>query len=196
MENKSKQTGWGAERAARLDNPERRAVLPPKETLEKVGLQKGMDFADIGCGVGYFTLPAARLIGTGAKAYALDVSSALLDILKEKTREEGIGNIVTVLSDAYDMKLAAETADFALCCNVVHEIEDQKAFLREIARVVKQGGTLAVIEWKMVRGEKGPRMEERIPPGDLESLLRSCGFDGFEQKDINSDLYAVIAKKI
>jgi len=191
----NKSTGWGAERAGRLDNAERRAALPPGETLVRLGLAPGMDFADIGCGVGYFTLPAAGNIGPSGRAYALDVSAEMLDILSDKAAAAGALNIETVLTGAYDMKIKSGAAAFALCCNVLHEIPDKERFVREIARLLTPGGTLAVIEWKMVRRDKGPSLEERIPPGTLESLLAQAGFGGPVQTDINPDLYAVTAKK-
>jgi ubiquinone/menaquinone biosynthesis C-methylase UbiE len=195
MKKDNNKAGWGAERAGRLDNAERRAALPPEETLLKLGLEKGMDFADIGCGVGYFTLPAATIIGADAKAYAADVSAEMLAILADKAAAGGIPNIAAVLSGEYDMKIKSGAAAFALCCNVLHEIGDKERFVREIARILAPGGTLAVIEWKMVRRDKGPGVAERIPPVELKGLLAQGGFGGFEEKDINQDLYAVRAKK-
>ena len=195
MKHHDKKAGWSAERAGRLDNPERRAVLPPEQTLLKLGLKSGMVFADIGCGVGYFTLPAAKIIGPDAKAYAADVSAEMLDILLGKAADLRILNIEAVLSDEYDFKLESGAADFALCSNVLHEIEDEQAFVREIARILAPGGTMAVIEWKMLEGEKGPTLAERIPPDALAGMLGRAGLKDFQEMDINADLYAMVAKK-
>ncbi len=195
MEENRKKAGWSADRARKLDSPERRAALPPEETLLKLGLKQEMDFLDAGCGVGFFTLPAARIVGPDAKAYAADVSTEMLKILSDKAKAEGLLNITAVLSGEYDMKIGDGSVDFAFCCNVLHEINDQARFTRELARVLAPGGMLAVIEWKKKQGEKGPRVAERISPGELEDILGKSGFDGFEQKDVNTDLYAVVAKK-
>ena len=62
----------------KLDNPERRAFLPPEETLRKLGLQPGEIMADIGCGIGYFTFPAASIVGPNVKVFALDVAPEML----------------------------------------------------------------------------------------------------------------------
>ncbi len=46
----------------KLDSPERRKILPPEETLIKIGLNKNQIFIDIGCGIGYFSIPASKLL--------------------------------------------------------------------------------------------------------------------------------------
>lgn len=53
----------------KLDNPRRREILPPEETLSSFGLPPGAIMADIGCGIGYFTFPAARLLGPEGKVF-------------------------------------------------------------------------------------------------------------------------------
>ncbi len=51
----------------KLDNPERRRLLPPEETLERLGLRKNDIIADIGCGIGYFSFAASKIVGTNGK---------------------------------------------------------------------------------------------------------------------------------
>jgi ubiquinone/menaquinone biosynthesis C-methylase UbiE len=195
MKKDTNKAGWEAERAHKLDNEERRRTLPPAQTLKKLGLAAGMNFLDVGCGIGYFTLPAARIAGLNARVYAADVSADMLAILSEKAAREELSNIAVILADEYDMKIEAGMANYALCCNVLHEVKDRERFALEIARVLSSGGLLAVIEWKKIRGERGPAAEERIAPAELEELLCQCGFVDLRQTEINEDLYAVAAKK-
>ena len=196
MKNDKNKAGWKADRAHKLDNEERRRTLPPAQTLKKLGFAEGMNFLDVGCGIGYFTLPAAWIAGGEAKVFAADVSADMLAILYEKAAREELSNIAVILADEYDMKIENAAADFALCCNVLHEVKDKQRFALEIARILTAGGILAVIEWKKVRGERGPAAEERIAPGELEELLQKCGFHNLQQMEINEDLYAVVAKKL
>lgn len=196
MEENKKKLHWSEERAKKLDNPERRAALPPGETLVRLGLGRGMKFLDAGCGVGFFTLPAARIVGEDAKVYAADVSVEMLDILSDKAEAAGLSNIETVLSSEYDMKIGGEPVDFVFCCNVLHEIDDQARFARELARMVAPGGTLAVIEWKKKKSEKGPRVDERISFDELKEMLEGSGLSAVRQTDVNPDLYGVTARKI
>ncbi len=196
MSEEKKQAGWKADRAHKLDNEERRKMLPPAQTLKKLGLTEGMNFLDAGCGIGYFTLPAARIAGGNAKIYAADISADMLGILSEKAVREELSNIAVVLADEYDLKIEKDSADFALCCNVMHEIGNKKKFVHEIARVLSPGGKLAVIEWKKIKGERGPAAEERIAPDEMKELLLKCGFQILQQMELNEDLYAMTAEKV
>lgn len=187
--------GWNADAAYKLDNEERRKILPPAQTLKKLGLAEGMNFADIGCGIGYFTLPAAHMIGKNAQAFAADVSAEMLAILTENAEREKIKNITVVRTDEYDLKMEGGKVDFALCCNVLHEVPDRERFACEMATLLCPGGILAVIEWKKIKTKRGPLEEERIEPGVLKKLLKKCGLSVLNEIDVNEDLYALAAKK-
>lgn len=64
----------------KLDNPKRRELLPPDQTLRKLGIKEGEIIADIGCGIGYFTLPASKMVGEKGKIYAMDISAEMLQV--------------------------------------------------------------------------------------------------------------------
>jgi len=68
----------------RLDSAYRRRILPPSTTLKRFGLKRGMVVADIGSGSGYFLIPAARIVGKEAAAYAVDASKDMLAVVKSK----------------------------------------------------------------------------------------------------------------
>lgn len=62
-----------------MDNPKRRELLPPEETLLRLGLKGADSIADIGCGIGYFTLSAARIVGSDGKVYGLNIRMEMLE---------------------------------------------------------------------------------------------------------------------
>ena len=82
----------------KLDNPRRREVLPPDEILRKLNINKGDIFADIGCGIGYFSLPAAKLVGETGVVYALDIYSDMLKLLEEKVLLDQLANVSPIIS--------------------------------------------------------------------------------------------------
>ncbi len=55
------------------NDPERRKMQNPESILIDIGLKPGMIFVDIGCGDGYFALPAARMVGPEGKVIAIDI---------------------------------------------------------------------------------------------------------------------------
>ncbi|MCL6442672.1 MAG: class I SAM-dependent methyltransferase [Alicyclobacillus sp.] len=75
----------------RLLGDERRKLLPPERVLSELDIRMDSTMADIGCGPGYFTLPAAE--ATTANVYGVDVSPEMLGYLMSRARENGIHNI-------------------------------------------------------------------------------------------------------
>lgn len=179
-------------KSKKLDSPWRREQLPPLATLKKIGVNSGMDIADIGCGIGYFSFPSIELIGKKNKVYALDTEMAMLDYMKERIDEENISNIKLVKTEEYDLKINDNSVDFALLVNVLHEIEDKERFLKEAKRVLRYGGKLAVIEWKKEKTDKGPPENHRISIEDIKDFLGNINFKVIDDMEISSYYYGVI----
>jgi len=180
----------------KLDNEKRRQVMPPFKTLEMLGLTVGVDIADIGCGIGYFSIPAAELVGPASKIYALDISVEMLDEVEKRALEAGLSNIRNIKVDEYDLKLEAHSVGFAFMSNVLHEIEDKKRYVSEICRILKNGGKIAIIEWEKIEGESGPPIEHRISYIEVSELLSENGFENIVKYSIGQDYYGITAIKI
>lgn len=179
----------------KLDNPRRREMLPPEEILGLFNVKPGEVMADIGCGIGYFTLPAARLLGPEGKVYALDISTIMLAEVIIKQRQEGATNIETIQTGEYDLKLTPESVNIGFMCNVLHEIEEQDRFLKEIHRILKSKGRLLIIEWQKQPGTWGPPVEERIAEQDMVGRLEKNGFANITTQPFKTDFYTVQAYK-
>lgn len=180
----------------KLDNPERRKLLPPEETLCRLGLVEGDIVADIGCGIGYFTLPAARIVGSKGKVYGLDILTEMLEIVADKARANQLANVEFVQVKENDFILADQTIQYALVCLVAHEAEEPFAFFREIHRILQSEGKLAIIEWIKQESKMGPTIENRLDNVAVADILQHCAYTNIEHIPLNDEMYAVIAKKI
>lgn len=180
----------------KLDTPERRKILPPEDTLIKAGLTNKDIFIDIGCGIGYFSIPASKIIGPSGKVFALDTSEKILDELKRRILQNKISNIEPILSVPYDFHLTQDTGTFALMSNVLHEIEDKVTFLKETNRVLKSGGTLCIIEWQKKETDRGPPLEERVSKSEIKELMEQTNFKLIKNYPISDNFAAYISKKI
>ncbi len=176
-------------------SPERRRWQDPDRILEAIGVAEGMILVDIGTGPGFFALPAARKVGAAGKVYAIDVEPAMLERVRERAEAEGITNVETMLSQEDRLPLPSGAADTALMANVLHEVEDPVKLLKEVARVLKAAGTLAVVEWNREPGEWGPPMEDRLAPEQLEALLRESGYTRVESFDVGPRHYGMLGRK-
>jgi len=179
----------------KLDSEERRRSLPPLETLRRLGLREGEVAADVGCGVGYFTIPAAQIVGDKGWVYALDTSEEMLEELRGRLRQLGVRNVEPRRSEETNLGLPAGQVGFAFVSNVLHEVEGLPAFLAEVFQALGPGGRIAVIEWKKMPTAGGPPPEHRLGPEEIQGQLERAGFGGFARLEINSDLYGLTARK-
>lgn len=158
----------------KLDNPERRKLLPPEEILAPLGIGGRDDVADIGAGPGFFAIPAARM--TQGTVYGVDVEPQMLEYLREKAAEAGAANVKPVQSDAESIDLPDASVDKAICAFVLHEVADLQKGLAEIKRILRPDGRLLVLEWEKKETESGPPVEERLDAAELQPAIKSFGF--------------------
>ena len=146
----------------KLNSEERRKLLTPRETLIRLGYKKGDIMADIGCGTGLFTLPAAEYSLKDTKIYAIDISQEMLNEVVSEAEKENLKNIIPVKSDEYDFNLDDKIADFVLLCTVLHEVDDKPRLMSEATRICRSGGTIAVIEFNDNNSNFGPPKPQAV----------------------------------
>ncbi|MGC7871190.1 class I SAM-dependent methyltransferase [Desulfosporosinus sp. SYSU MS00001] len=179
----------------KLDDQWRRQNLPPKLTLEKLGLNSDDTLADIGCGIGYFTIPAAEVIKSANNVFALDTSKEMLTEVKKRADDAGISNIVSVKTEEYDLKLPDQSVSFVLLVNVLHEIDNQERFLGEAYRILKTDGKIALIDWEKKTTEMGPPLDHRISSQDAKGLLQTASFELLKEMSFAETFYGLVAIK-
>ena len=178
----------------KLDNKERRKKLPPRQLLENSGLKQGELMVDIGCGIGYFTFPAAKIVGEEGMVYALDTEEVMLKEVEERKSNKGYDNIITVQSGEYGLDLDIK-ADFILFSNLLHEVEDREKILESYLSLLKKGGRVGIIEWQKKSTEGGPPLKVRISMKKCSTLLKTSGLEIFKKDKINSRQYFILASK-
>lgn len=186
---------FNSENKSKLDSPKRRECLPPYKVLEKFGLKKDDFVADIGCGIGYFTFPAGDVVGDKGKVFALDVYNEMIEFVETKIKEENISNIRTIISKENDLIIDKENVDLAFLCTVLHEVDEPEIFLKDALRIIKNGGSLAIVEWNKEESDFGPGIEERLDIDDVKKLLFEVGFKEVEDIELGTYFYGLKATK-
>lgn len=179
-------------RRARLEDPARAELLPPEQLLRHGGLRPGMRLADVGCGPGFFTIPAAAIVGPAGRVYAVDISEEMLQAVREKVTASGYANVTTLRATEDALPLPDGAADFALLAFVLHEAADQQAFAREVARIVARGGRVLLLDWDRREMEVGPPVADRVSPEDAQAVLEAAGFSVVETFQPNTLHYGLI----
>jgi ubiquinone/menaquinone biosynthesis C-methylase UbiE len=182
-------------RTKKLLDPERYHWQNPDAIVDAIGLVAGMTFADIGSGPGFFTLAAAKKVGPGGKVFALDVSTQMLDFLKESAAKAGLSNIAYVVTSNYTVPLDDSVADVTLIANVLHEVSEPQKLLRESARITRPDGRLVVIEWKKEDAPKGPPARERLASEEIAEALQAIGFEYLESFEAGPYSYGWKARR-
>ncbi len=117
----------------------RRMLQRPQSFLPGL-VKRDMTVADIGCGLGFYTIELARLVGPGGKVLAVDLQAEMLKWAQKKARKAGLSdNIEFIQCSRDDIKIPQEV-DFALTMWVVHEMPARERFFRQLYEVLKPNG--------------------------------------------------------
>jgi predicted methyltransferase len=128
--------------------------------LEEVGIEKGDVVLDFGCGIGYYTLPVAEIVGGEGKVYALDKDPDALTELMKKAESGGLDNIKTINTfGKFKISLDTSSVDVVLLYDVIHligweetegettrrsSVVDRQPFFEEVYTVTKQNALVSV----------------------------------------------------
>jgi ubiquinone/menaquinone biosynthesis C-methylase UbiE len=129
---------------------------PPEEALLEVGIKQDWHVLDFGCGIGSYSLAAAKVIGDTGKVYAVDINPHALEHVKQAAVRGGLHNVETILTDCYT-GIESESIDAVLLYDVFHDLCKPRQVINELARVLKWEGVLSFSDHHL--------MEKSILPG-------------------------------
>ncbi|WP_226004434.1 class I SAM-dependent methyltransferase [Natrinema salinisoli] len=172
----------------------------PGATLRRLGVASGDTVAEIACGNGYFSLPAARITEPNS-VYALDIDESLLDELTALAERQKIENVVTLRGDARELtRHLPEPVDALVVANTFHGIEDRSRFVEQAFEAIRPGGQFVIINWHDLPREtttvadepRGPPTELRISPDETAGIVRDAAeFDATELVELPPYHYAI-----
>lgn len=142
--------GWLDESACEYQAVDRQLRLLRSQVrdrvLHKAGLKRGSRVVDLGCGLGFLSLEAARMVGPEGRVIAVDRSPGALDKLRGEAAERGLANLQVMEADAAALLLEGEEADAVVARSVLSYLPDRRAALWEAYRVLRGGGVLSFFE--------------------------------------------------
>ena len=117
----------------------------PDAVVAALELQPGMVVADLGPGVGHFTLRMARAVAPDGVAYALDASPGTLADLDRAAADRGIATLRTVRIPR-DRLHIPEPVDLLFVSATYHHLPNQVAYFADARRLLRPGARVAVLE--------------------------------------------------
>ncbi len=177
------------------DQAERHLWQNAPAILSQIGLKPGDTLADIGAGDGYFSLPAANIVGPSGSVYALDAFTEAITELNAAASVAALTNIKTTVGEAETTIMCRGCADIVLMANVLHDFNDPVAALKNARLMLKSSGKLADLDWKKEeRKLHGPPFAIRFDQAKATALLKEAGFKVISSTLVGPFHYLLIAE--
>jgi ubiquinone/menaquinone biosynthesis C-methylase UbiE len=174
-------------------------LLDVEAVFRELDLKKGSTFLDVACGRGAYCLKASAIIGSTGTVYAVDLWQEGIEQLKARAVEENALNIEAFVSDAgRRIPVDDQVVDTCLSATVLHDfVEDHisEKVLREVVRVLKTNGLLAIVEFKKIDGPPGPPKHIRLSPQEVAAVLDPYGFSKERLTDVGPYNYLMLFRK-
>lgn len=155
-----------------LLNPFRKLLENPDKILGDY-VAENMTVLEPGCGMGYFTLPLARMVGPGGRVVVAEVQPKMIKVLEKRAKKAGLWDRIDprlIEGDDMDLDDLAGMVDLTAAIHVVHEVPAHTRFFAEIFKVLKPQGRLLIVE------PKG-----HVSAKDFERSLKTVVDTGFER---------------
>lgn len=171
-----------------LANPLRKLINNPNSIL-KPFVAEGMRVLEVGPGMGFFSVPIARLVGPRGRLYCVDVQQKMIDGLKRRLEKKGVLDRVEARvcpGDSLAIDDLRQSIDVVLAIAVIHEIPRANQSIAEMAGALRSGG-------KMVISEPAGHV---TPAGfaGTTALARNCGLLVIANPVIRGTLSVVLQK--
>jgi SAM-dependent methyltransferase len=179
----------GANMGLSCGNPTATANLRPGEVV-----------VDLGSGGGLDVFLAARKVGPTGKAIGIDMTPEMIERARENAKKQGLANVEFYLSTIDWLPLPSASVDCVISNCVINLVPDKTAVLREIFRVLKPGGRVAISDIalkKPLPPEVGTDLlayvgcvAGAIPISEYVASLKSAGFAAVQVVDTKKNLNA------
>lgn len=161
----------------------------PGKIIGQLGLKPGDKITDLGCGSGFYTMAAAKIVGNTGRVAGVDVQDTKLTATKSISLQNNLHNVEVYKADLEKPfhGIPSGGEDAVIMASIVHEVKGRAAVIQNAYSLLKTSGHLLVVDWKKETSPFGPAMEKRVSEKEIRSELESSGFKHI--KDLDADLY-------
>lgn len=153
--------------------------MNPTLVVSHFHLREGDKVADFGAGSGAYMEALSKAVGREGTVYMCEVQKPLVEALGAKAREAHFSNVRAVWGDMEVIggsTLKDGSLDAVLLSNTLFQITDKQSLFKEIARVLRSGGKLFIIDWMGSFGGIGPKPEDVVTEFEARALGEAAGF--------------------
>lgn len=176
------------------DDEARRRWQDPVAILLDIGLKPGFIFVDVGCGDGFFAIPAAKLVGDRGRVYGVDMDAEAIGRLRKRAEKKGLENLSLKVGEAENTVFCEGCADIVFLGIDLHDFREPHKVLRNTRKMLKLERRLVDLDWKKKPTNLGPPMSIRLSEKEASELIKDAGFKIDLVKDAGPHHYLIIAK--
>jgi arsenite methyltransferase len=176
------------------ERPGRDAWQKPLEVVNALKLRPIDVVADIGAGSGYFTRRFASQVPEGI-VYAIDIDEKMLQHIHEHVEKTNQRNIVTVLCPANDPMLAPASVDLIFIANTYHHFTNRIDYNKRLARALKKGGRLVIVDYHKRELPVGPPPAEKLAKEEVLKEITTAGFKLEQELTLLEHQYFLIFRR-
>jgi ubiquinone/menaquinone biosynthesis C-methylase UbiE len=176
------------------DDPARLRWQDPGRVLDAIGVAPGWTFLDVGCGEGYFALPAAGKVGPSGRVCGIDADAEAVTLLGEHAKRSGLSWVTAQAGPAEETLLCSGCGDVVFFGICLHDFADPERVLRNARRMVRDTGILADLDWHAREMGIGPPLEKRFSAEHAMAMIRDAGFHRLSLQDCGPYHYLVLAR--
>ena len=154
--------------------------------VDTVGLEPGMEVADIGSGTGLFVPYFSQSVGADGHVYAVDISPGMLEHLHARRADEGWENVTVVPCTERSAELPEDSVDRVFICDTYHHFEYPRSTMSSIREALRDDGEVLIVDFKRIPGVTRQWLLDHVRCGKETVIaeMKSFGFVLVEEIDL------------
>ncbi|HEX4797930.1 MAG TPA: class I SAM-dependent methyltransferase [Burkholderiales bacterium] len=180
-----------------LENEGREVYAKRNEILAAAGVKPGMAVADVGAGTGLFTMMFAQAVKPGGRVYAVDISQAFIEHIRQTAKAQGLDNVTGIVNDGTGTGLPEASVDLVFISDTYHHFEHPRETLASIRKALRPGGRMVVIDFEKIPGETHKQRIDHVR-ADKDTAIKeieAAGFRFLEEKKLMRENYFVVFQR-
>lgn len=170
----------------------------PEKAVTHFHLREGDRVGDFGAGSGFFIPALSRAVGASGSVYAFEIQKQLIESIDARTREEHLKNVHVVwcdIEEAGGCKADDEGLDAGVLANTLFQMDNRTQALTEVARLLRKGAKLFVLDWSESFNGLGPSSEQVITRDGAQKLVEENGFSFVREFEAGEHHYGLAFQK-
>jgi predicted methyltransferase len=178
----------------KFERESREIFVKRLEIVDAIGLEPGMNVADVGAGTGLFEPLLSLLVGPAGRVRAVDIAPLFVEHLRQRALADALGNVEASLCTETATGLPPASADVVFLCDVYHHFVQPARNLESIRATLKPGGRLVIVDFEKEPGRSSDFVlhHVRASKATVRAEVEAAGFALEREEKILAENYFLV----